>query len=147
MAKRKTAVADPLAETPPSETNGSLPEEPPTRAADPPQDATTPPSEPPSDTNGSVSDRKPVKVFSYMVARDTYVLASIWDRVVTLADGATFTAHDVSVRKRYRDQQSGEWKSLYSFRGSEIYAVLHALAQASAWILEARVTANGCPFS
>lgn len=146
MAKRKTAVVDAPAETPPSETNGTLPEQPPTRAADPPQEPTTSPSEPPSDTNGNGSDRKPVKVFSYMVARDTYVLASVWDRVVTLADGASFTTHDVSVRKRYRDPQSGEWKSLYSFRGSEIYAVLHALTQASAWILEARAAANNCPF-
>ena len=146
MAKRKTTVLDPPTEIPPGETNGTLPEEPPTKAADPPQESTTPASEQPPDNNGNGSDRKPVKVFSYMVARDTYVLASVWDRVVTLADGATFTAHDVSVRKRYRDQQSGEWKSLYSVRGSEIYAVLHALTQASAWILEARANASNCPF-
>ncbi len=111
-----------------------------------PPATTTSPSEPPSDTNGSLPDRKPVHVFSYMVARDTFVQASVWDRAVTLADGSTFTAHDVTVRKRYRDPQSGEWKSLHSFRGSEIYAVLHALSQASAWILEARASATSCPF-
>lgn len=146
MAKRKTAVLDPPTEHPPGEANGTLTTEARTTLVDPPQEPTPPPSEPPPDNNGNGSDRRPVKVFSYMVARDTYVLASVWDRVVTLADGSTFTVHDASVRKRYRDQQSGEWKSLYSFRGSEIYAVLHALAQANAWILEARAAANNCPF-
>src|SRR4051794_39678992 len=63
------------------------------------------PSETASDTNGNGDARKPVKIFSYLVARDTHVQASIWDRVVTLADGSAFTTHDVSVRKRYRDPQ------------------------------------------
>ena len=146
MAKRRIAAPDSPTEPPSNETGGPLPVEVPTRAADPPPAPTTSPSEPPSDTNGNGDVRKPVKVFSYMVARDTYVQASIWDRAVTLADGSTFTAHDVSVRKRYRDAQSGEWKSLHSFRGSEIYAVLHALTQGSAWILEVRASANSCPF-
>lgn len=145
MAKRKPAALDPPAEIHPGEANGTLTEEAPTSASAPLREPAATASEQPPD-NGNGCDRKPVKVFSYMVARDTYVLASVWDRVVTLADGATFTAHDVSVRKRYRDQHSGEWKSLYSVRGSEIYAVLHALAQASAWILEARANANDCPF-
>jgi hypothetical protein len=64
---------------------------------------------------------------------------------VTLPDGAQFTCHDVSVRKRYKDAE-GQWQSAYCFRGSEIYAVLHALQQASSWILEARATAASCPF-
>jgi hypothetical protein len=122
---------------PPSDTSGS--QDTPT---------TTSPSEPPSDTNGygNGQERKPVQVFSYLVSRDTYIQASIWDRVVTLSDGTEFTAHDVTVRKRYRDARDGDWKTLYSFRGSEIYAVLHALSQASAWILEARASASSCPF-
>jgi hypothetical protein len=146
LAKRKAAAPDPPAEAPPSETGGIPPDQTPLRPTDPPPVTTTSPSEPPSDANGNGSERRPVQVFSYMVARDTYVQASVWDRAVTLADGATFTAHDVTVRKRYRDPQSGEWKSLHSFRGSEIYAVLHALSQASGWILEARASATSCPF-
>lgn len=114
---------------PPSDTNGTLPE--------------TPALPVP---NGNGEQRKPVRVLSYLVAKDTFVQASIWERLVTLGDGTTFLTHDVSVRKRYRDALSGEWKSLYSLRGSEIYAVLHALSQASAWILEARADAHSCPF-
>lgn len=112
-----------------SDTNGTLPDTP----ALPVQ-------------NGNGEQRKPVRVLSYLVAKDAFVQASIWERTVTLGDGTTFLTHDVSVRKRYRDAVNGEWKSLYSFRGSEIYAVLHALSQSSAWILEARAAAHSCPF-
>jgi hypothetical protein len=95
-----------------------------------------------SDTNDDGTEsRKPVHVLSYLVARDTYVQASIWARVVQLADGTEFTAHDVSLRKRYKDA-NGEWQSYYSFRGSELYAVAHAVMQANAWILEARAVSD-----
>ena len=52
--------------------------------------------------------------------------------------------HVQDVRKRYKDV-SGEWHSYYSFRGSELYAVGHAVSQANARILETRA-ANDCPF-
>lgn len=119
----------PAPNLPPSDTIGTLPATPVAAAQ-----------------NGNGEQRKPVRVISCLVAKDTYVQASIWDRLVTLGDGMTFLTHDVSVRKRFRDMQSGEWKTLYSFRGSEVYAVLHALSQASAWILEARSAAHSCPF-
>jgi hypothetical protein len=99
----------------------------------------------PTETNGTGDEpRKPAHVLSYLVARDTYVQASIWQRTVTLADGTAFTAHDVSLRKRCKNA-SGDWQSYYSFRGSELYAVAHAVSQANAWILETRA-ANDCPF-
>jgi len=146
MAKRKAATPDPpAAELPPSDTNGNLPEETATPAGEPPKTATPSPSEPAAG-NGNGEKRPPVYVLSYLVAKDIYVQASIWDRIVSLADGSTFTTHDVTVRKRYRDQKDGEWKSLSSFRGSELYAVQHALAQASSWILEARASAQSGPF-
>ncbi len=100
---------------------------------------------PPSDTNGN-GERRPVKGFSYAVGKDTYVMASVWDRLVQLPDGTSFTAYDISVRKRYKDRQSGEMKTLYSFHSAEVYAVVHALQQATAWVLEARAAAQGCPF-
>jgi hypothetical protein len=78
------------------------------------------------------------------VARDTYVQASVWARLVQLPDAIEFTAHDVSLRKRCKDA-AGEWQSYYSFRGSELYAVGHAVAQANAWILETRAVSD-CPF-
>jgi hypothetical protein len=98
-----------------------------------------------TETNGTGDEpRKPVHVLSYLVARDAYVQASIWARTVRLADGTEFTAHDVSLRKRYKDG-AGEWQSAYSFRGSELYAVAHAVSQANAWILETRAVTD-CPF-
>ena len=64
-----------------------------------------------TETNGTANEpSKPVHVLSYLVARDTYVQASIWARVVTLADGTEFIAHDVRLRKRCKDAQ-GEWQS------------------------------------
>lgn len=97
---------------------------------------------PATDANGTGDEpRKPVHVLSYLVARDTYVQASIWQRAVTLADGTAFTAHDVSLRKRCKDA-AGEWQSYYSFRGSELYAVAHAVGQANAWILETRAVSD-----
>jgi len=159
MAKKRTAPAS-AAEVPDAAGTATLPNPAHLASVLTSQEIPISPSElPPSDTNGTMPEsgtavpqngngeqRKPVHVLSYLVSKDTYVQASIWDRTVSLADGSTFVTHDVSVRKRYRESQSGEWKSLYSFRGSEIYAVLHALAQASAWILEARVSAQSCPF-
>lgn len=98
------------------------------------------------EANGSPDEpRRPVHVVSYLVSRDTFVQASVWARVVQLSDGATFTTHDVSLRKRYKDA-SGEWQSCYSFRGSELYAVAHAVTQANAWILETRAAHSDCPF-
>ncbi len=98
-----------------------------------------------SEANGTGPDpRKPVHVMSYLVARDTFIQASIWARQVTLADGTGYTTHDVSLRKRVRGDDD-EWMSYYSFRGSELYAVAHAVSQANAWILERRA-ANDCPF-
>jgi hypothetical protein len=94
---------------------------------------------------GTEEPRKPAHTFSYPVARDTYVHASVWARIVKLSDGGEFVAHEVSVRKRHKDA-AGEWQTAHSFRGSELYALVHALNQAAAWVLEARASANGCPF-
>jgi hypothetical protein len=116
-----------IPELPPSDTNGTLPDQVPVASA-----------------NGNGEQKKPVKVFSYLVGRDSYVQASIWDRQVTLGDGAQFTTHEVTLRKRYKDAKDGEWKSASGFRGSELYAVLHAVQQANAWILETRAERNGC---
>jgi len=58
-------------------------------------------------------------------------------KVVT-AQGGTFTTHEVSVRKRYRDAGTGEWKSLHSFRRSELYALGYVVEKAERWILDTR---------
>jgi hypothetical protein len=116
----------------------------------------TAPAEPASDTLGNApageaqpvpppdsGPRQPLYVLSYLLGKDTYVQASIWARPAAGADGP-FTAYDVSLRKRYKDPQTGEWKSLYSFRSAELFAATHALEKAEAWILDTRAAA--CPF-
>src|SRR5207237_342330 len=74
----------------------------------------SPPTEAPSDTNGTSSPdpapppengngnggQKPLKVFSYPVARDTYVQATIWERTITMKGGESYVTQEVTVRKR-----------------------------------------------
>ena len=102
--------------------------------------AKSPPSEgarPQPNGNGN-GNRQPVRVLSYQIGQDTYIQASIWDRKVEKKDGTSFITYDVSVRKRYKDQETDEWKSLYSFHATELYAVVHAMMAAGAAILELR---------
>ncbi len=54
------------------------------------------------------------------------------------AQGGTFATHEVSVRKRYRDAGTGEWKSLHSFGGSELYALANVPERAERWVLDCR---------
>ena len=63
-------------------------------------------------------------------AGDVYVQVSIWERSVTLGDGRSFQVFDVTLRKRYKDGQTGEFKSTDKFQGNELYAAVHALEQA-----------------
>ena len=86
MAKKKTTEAETSSAPAQPEVNGTPHQEVP----------------PQSDTNGTdTNGNKPIMVFSYPVAKDTYVQASVWERVVTLKDGDSFTTHEVSCRKRY----------------------------------------------
>jgi len=86
---------------------------------------------------------KSLRVFSYLVQKDTYVQASVWEKVVTLRDNTTFTTHEVSVRKRYKNG-GGEWATLHSLRASELYALDHTIRRAEAFILDLR--AGDTPF-
>src|ERR1051325_4108913 len=124
-----TAEAQPETMTPP----GDVSPEP----ASPEPNGMTSDSSPPVNGNGN-GERKPLKVFSYLVGPSTYVQCSVWQRDAQRRDGTTFTTYDCSVRKRYVDQRDGEWKSLYSFHASELYAVQHALERAAAFIAELR---------
>ena len=81
--------------------------------------------------SGNGEERKPAKTFSYLVYPDTYVQAAVWPKTVEKKDGGTFLTYEVSVRKRYRDTQSREWKTMHSFRGSELYALAHAVNHAA----------------
>jgi hypothetical protein len=90
--------------------------------------------------------RLPLRVFSYPVARGTFVQASVWDRQVLLPDGGSVTSYDVTVRKCYQDAAAdGAWRTVSSFRGAEVYVLLHALQQASDFILEEKANAAGTP--
>lgn len=135
MAKKK--IADAPAEGTASATA-------PVESAPPSEPASCPPEPPQSDTNGN-AERRPMKTFTYLIGRDTYAQVSIWDRPVNLRDGRSFTVYDLSLRKRYR--KNGEWKSLYSWNASEVYALIHGLNQATAWVTEMRrIEEDGCPF-
>ena len=140
MPRKKTAVQ---AETPP-ETAPTL--------------ETTSPSDglPPSDVNGTVpeaavvqpngngSGNRPAHVLSYLIGHEVYCQVAIWERHATRKDGTPFCTYDVRVQKRYRDPRDGEWKTLYGFAASELYAVIHGLQQAACWVAEART--GDCPF-
>jgi hypothetical protein len=124
-----TALLPPPTDTtpgdgPPPETNGAP--------------AGPPPAAPALDNGNNNGDRRPLQVFSYLVGAETYVQCSVWQRDVQRRDGSAFTAYDCSVRKRYRDGRDGEWKSLYSFHASELYAVQHAFEQAARYIADLR---------
>ena len=54
-------------------------------------------------------------------------------------DGGSFQTFDISLRKRFRDQRDGQWKTLHSFAASELYAVHHALDQAARFVAQSRV--------
>src|SRR5689334_13127929 len=111
-----------MAKSKPREMNGTATKAPP---------AANPPSAPAEDqaTEGN-GNQKPVQVFSYPVAKSTWIQAAVWERVVKLNDGNSFTTHEVSVSKRWKNEQTGEWKTLHSFRGSELYALDHAVREA-----------------
>src|SRR4051812_18386639 len=65
-----------------------------------PAPATPAPEPPPpvSDTNDN-AERRPDKVFTYLIQRDTYVQVSVWERLVNLRNGGHFVAYDISLRK------------------------------------------------
>ncbi len=81
----------------------------------------------------SKEEKQPVHVVSYYVSKDTYIEASIWERTVE-NNGHPFVVHDVSLRKRLK--VGGAWKSVYSFRGSELPFLSRAVQKAEDWILE-----------
>ena len=92
MARRKTAVMDSPAEPPPSEANGTLPEEPPTRVADPPQEPTTSPSEP----NGQ--KRKPEVSYRCYTDRTTRLEVAVWTNDMQAQDGSTYKQHAITFK-------------------------------------------------
>lgn len=88
--------------------------------------------------------QQPLQRFSYAVGKDAYVTASVWDRLVQLEGGDSFTTYDVSVQKRVK--VNGEWKTLHSFRAYELAVVQHAVGRAFDFILETRAAKDGIPF-
>jgi len=105
--------------------------------------------ESPSDPNGQngtveTPSNKPAYFVSVPVGRDTYVQASVWPKTVELRDGGSFTTHEVTVRKRYKDA-NGDFQSAHKFRGSECYALQHVIRRAEEFILNLRTT-DDIPF-
>ena len=86
-------------------------------------------------SEGNGDTKKPAHVVSYYVGKDTYIQCSVWERSVENGDNS-FVVYDVSCRKRLR--QNDEWKSVYSFRGSELPYLSRAIDRAETWILDQR---------
>ncbi len=96
-----------------------------------------PPAEPKN--NGVV-----IRVFSYPVKEDTVIQALVHETLVTKRDGSQFVAHGVTTQKVWTTA-TGDKKSLYTFRCSELYALQHAISRAEAYILDLRED-NEMPF-
>jgi hypothetical protein len=135
MARKKTATAEaPPAGVPPSDTNGTLPEEATTLA--PPGAPTTYPSEPPPGT-GNRDKRKPAVSFKYPTDRTTTIEVAVWPNQITLQSGEQVQVYAVTIQRSYLDRE-GEWQKNGSYRGHELPVLMHALTRAHAWILDQR---------
>lgn len=119
-------------------------QEPASKSAEPPIPQAPPPVPGPTVASGNGNRGTIVRTFSYPVSLDTWVQALVSERVVTLKDQSTFLSHEVTTRKLWRTQ-TGEDKALYTYRCSELYALLHAIKKAEEWILDQRAS-NDCPF-
>ena len=141
MAKKRTAETEALPLRP-SDPNGNLPEETPTRAAEPPQAPTaTFRSE-----AGDADKKLPAfKVGPIPTDRNNSVSCVVWENEVQASDGRTFKVHSVAVEASCRDADD-HWKPTKGFRGSQLYAVLYCLQKASDFILSQQDPANDCPF-
>jgi hypothetical protein len=137
MARKKNPAEEPPGNPSPQEPTPAAT----TAVSEPSAEASPTPEAPPPEGNGS----GPVQSFSVPVARDTFIQSSVWERTVPLKDNAQFVTHEVSFCKRWRNAQ-GEWKTLKSFRASELYALAYVLRRAEDWILNYRTTTKDCPF-
>lgn len=136
--KKETQVSKQTNEFPmavPAETADGQNGQPLASADQPPPEVrqSEPPAEPAAD-----GGNRPVRVLSYLIGHETYAQVQVWERHVQRRDGGSFLTYDISLRKRYRDGRDGQWKTLYSFAASELYAVHHALDQAACFVAECR---------
>jgi len=74
--------------------------------------------------------------------RASGVEASIWTNSRTF-NGQTRDVKSVTVERRYKDPQSGEWKSSSSFRASDLPLVKFVLDEAYRYILSQRQEGSG----
>lgn len=87
---------------------------------------------------------KVIRVFSYPVSKDTSVQALVKERIVNLQNGNTFTAHEVTTQKVWTTP-TGEQKTLFTYRASECYALVHAIEKATQFVLDLREESEPCP--
>lgn len=92
------------------------------------------------ETNGGTI----IKIFSYPVSKDTSVQALVKERVVNLQNGNSFTAHEITCQKLWTTP-TGEQKSLFTYRPSECYALVHAITRAEQFVLDLREESEPCP--
>lgn len=71
------------------------------------------------------------------------VQASVFKNEFANEDGSTRTSYSVNLHRRFRDRQSGEWKSNSNFRLAELPQAEAALKLAFAYVAERE--ASGAP--
>jgi len=76
----------------------------------------------PADQQDATSSAQPVATVRY-----GDVSAAIFADLVHLPSGTEFTAHRVSLRRSYRDQQSDEWKHTHSLGDADLLPAAEAL--------------------
>ena len=120
-----------MAKSKKQETNGAVAEQP-------------APQETKAESNGNGNHGVVIRTFSYPVSKDTSVQAIVKERTMQLQNGGTFTAHEVCTQKVWVTP-TGEQKSLFTYRCSELYALAHAISRAEQFILDLREENQDCP--
>ena len=63
------------------------------------------------------------------------IAAAIWENTITV-NGTAKTLMKISVNRRYKDKESGEWKTSGSFSRNEAFQAIWCLAKAVGMLIE-----------
>jgi len=113
--QRKQAGAEPA-----SDTNGNLPDPPPSSGDSAPEEK-----------------KRPVMSLKFPTDRVTNIEVAVWAHALTLQSGDEVQVHSVTIQRSYRDAQ-GNWQKNSFYRAHDIPVLLHALSRSFGWILDQR---------
>lgn len=76
--------------------------------------------------------KRPIRNFGpYSVGRDTSVEAACWENQIEVESGM-ITTYNVTIKRSYRDQKTGEWKANQNYRLADLPILIHAIQKCSA---------------